>query len=104
MEKLVLENQYKIIVTLFVAAYAAPNKGTAILNWFRSLSTVLSPTENSTIQGLFKALEWFSSTFQGRFNFLRTFQESPLNSSTFQACVNPVSQVHAGFALSHRAN
>ena len=49
------------------------------------LSTVLSPTENSRIQGLFKAFELFSSTFQGRFNFSWTFQDSPLNSSNFQA-------------------
>ena len=31
MEKLVLENKYKIVVPLFGAAYAAPNKGTNIL-------------------------------------------------------------------------
>ena len=31
MEKLVSENKYKIVVLLFGAAYAAPNKGTAIL-------------------------------------------------------------------------
>ena len=31
MEKLVLENKYKIVVPIFGAAYAAPNKGTAIL-------------------------------------------------------------------------
>ena len=65
---------------IFGAAYAAPNKGTTILYWFRSLSAVLSPTENSRIKGLFKAFKWFSS------NFTR----SPLNSSTFQACANPV--------------
>ena len=28
MEKLLLENKYKIVVPLFGAAYAAPNKGT----------------------------------------------------------------------------
>ena len=28
MEKLVLENKHKIVVPLFGAAYAAPNKGT----------------------------------------------------------------------------
>ena len=50
------------------------------------LSTVLSPTKNSRIQGLFKAFELLSCTFQGRFNF----QVSSLNSSTFQACANPV--------------
>ena len=31
MEKLVLENKYKIVMPLFGAAYAAPNKGTKIL-------------------------------------------------------------------------
>ena len=61
---------------LFVAAYAAPNKGITVLYWFRSLSTVLSPTENSRIQGLFKASEWFSSTFQGRFNFWGLFKQA----------------------------
>ena len=55
MEKLELENEYKIVVPLFGAAFAAPNKGTTILYRLRSLSTVLSPTENSRIQVLFKA-------------------------------------------------
>ena len=32
---LVLENQCKIMVPLFGAAYAAPNKGTTILYLFR---------------------------------------------------------------------
>ena len=40
------------------------------------LSTVLSPTENSRIQGLLKAFELFSSTFQGRFNFLGLFKKA----------------------------
>ena len=40
MEKLVLEKEYDIIVPLFGAAFAAPNKGTTILYWFRSLSNV----------------------------------------------------------------
>ena len=31
MEKLVIENKYKIVVPIFGAAYAAPNKGTTIL-------------------------------------------------------------------------
>ena len=47
--------------------------------------TLLNPPEHGKIQRLFKAFECFSSIFQGRFNF----QESPLNSSTFQACANP---------------
>ena len=56
--------------------HAAPHKGTTILYWFRSLSTVLSPTENSRIQGIFKAFEWFSSTFQGRFNHQGLFKQA----------------------------
>ena len=76
MEKLVLENVYKIFVPLFVA----PNIGTTILYGFRSLSTVLNSTENGRIQGFFEAFEWFSSTFHGRFYF----QERSLNSSTFK--------------------
>ena len=38
MEKLVLENKYKIVVPLFGAAYAAQNIGTAILYWYSYLS------------------------------------------------------------------
>ena len=40
MEKLVLENEYEIVMALFGAAFAAPNQGTTILYWFRSRSTV----------------------------------------------------------------
>ena len=57
MEKLVLENEYEIVVALFGAAFAAPNKGTTILYSFRSLSTLLSSTEDRRTQGLFKAFE-----------------------------------------------
>ena len=57
MEKLVLEIEYEIVVPLFDAAFAAPNKGTTILYSFRSLSTALSSTENRKIQGLYKAFE-----------------------------------------------
>ena len=60
---------------LFGAAFAAPNNGTKVLFWFRSLSTELNATENRGIQGLFKAFEWFSSTFQGRFSFQGLFKE-----------------------------
>ena len=57
MEKLVLENEYEIVVPLFGAAFAAPKKGTAILYSLRSLSIVLNSTEKRRIQGLFKAFE-----------------------------------------------
>ena len=52
-----------------ITTYAAPNKGTTILYWFRSPKIVLNPPVNGKIQGLFKAFECFSSTFQGKFNF-----------------------------------
>ena len=43
----------------------------------------------SRIQGLFKSLSDFPVLLRNRFNF-QDFQEIPLNSSTFQACANPV--------------
>ena len=76
MEELLLENEYEIDVPLFGAAFAAPNKGTTILYWFRSLSKVSSSTENRRIEVPFKAFEWFSSTFQGRFNFQGLFKKA----------------------------
>ena len=33
-------------------------------------------TENSKIQGLFKAFEWFYSTLQGRFNLQGLFKQA----------------------------
>ena len=63
-----------MVVPLFGAAYAAPNKVTTNLYWFRSPKTVLNPPVNGKIQGLFKALECFSSTFQGKFNFQGLFK------------------------------
>ena len=59
MEPLVLENSHKIVVPIFGAALRHSN-----FIWIRSLSTVLSPTKNSRIQGLFETFERFSSTFQ----------------------------------------
>ena len=70
------KNYYKIVVPLFGAAFATPNKGTKVLFWFRSLSTVLIATENRKIQGIFKAFAWFSSTFQGIFNFRGLFKKA----------------------------
>ena len=65
-----------LLCLYLVQHYAAPNIGTTILYWFRYLSTVLSPTENSSIQGLFKAFGWFSSTFQGIFNLQGLFKKA----------------------------
>ena len=53
--------------------------------------TLLNPPVNGKFQGLFKAFVCFSSTVQGKFYlFSRTFQDSLVYSSTFQACANPV--------------
>ena len=41
---------------------------------FRSPKTVLNPPVNGKIQGLFKAFECFSSTFQDKFNFQGPFK------------------------------
>ena len=73
---------------LFGAAYAAPNIGTTILYWFSSLSTELSPTRNSRIRVLFKTFEWFSRTFQGRFNF-KVFSRKPSNFKYFSSLWEP---------------
>ena len=83
---LVLENLYKIVVPLFGAAYAAPNKGITILYGFSSPKTVLNHPVNGKIQGLFKAFECFSSTFQGKFNFQGLFKTVLY----IQVCANPV--------------
>ena len=47
------------MVSLFGAAYAAPNKVTTILYWLRSPKTVLNPPVNGKIQGLFKGFASF---------------------------------------------
>ena len=62
------------MVPLFGAAYAAPNKGTAILYRLSSPKTVFNPPINGKIQGLFKAFKCLSSTFQGKFNFQGPFK------------------------------
>ena len=70
---------------LFDAAYAAPNIGTTNLYLFSSLSTVLSPKGNSRKGRL---LSDFLVLFKADLISM-SLQESPLNSSTFQACANP---------------
>ena len=76
------------MVPSFGAAYAAPNKDATIL-YDLEKKTVSNPTVNGKIQGLFKASECFSSsTFSRQILFSRTFQDSPVYSSTFQACAN----------------
>ena len=77
------------MVPLFGAAYAVPNKSTTILYWFRPPKTVLNPFANGKIQGFFNAFWVFFKYFSRQVLFSRTFQDSLVYSSTFQACANP---------------
>ena len=56
------------MVHLFGTAYAAPNKGTTILYWYRSPKTVLNPPVNGKIQG-------FLSVFQVLFKAKLIFKD-----------------------------
>ena len=66
---------------LFGAAYAAPNKGTIILYWFRSPKTVLNPPGKN--QGLFQAFECF---FQVLFKANIIFKDFSRQSCIFKYC------------------
>ena len=52
----------------------------------------MNPLANGKFQGLLKAFEFFKD-FSRQILFSRTFQDSPVYSSTFQACANPVTAV-----------
>ena len=54
----------EIVVLSFGAAFAAPNKGTTILYWFRSLLTVLSSTENREFKYFSRPLSDFPVFFK----------------------------------------
>ena len=84
----VKKNEYEIVVPLFGAAFATPNKGTTILYSFISLSTVLSSTEKCK-KDFSRQLSDFPVLLKADLIF-KDFQDSSLNSSTFQACANPV--------------
>ena len=62
------------MVPLFGAAYAAPNKAPQFYTEVGLKKTVLNHLANGKIQGLFKALECFSSTSQGKFYFEGLFK------------------------------
>ena len=88
MVKLVLENEYEIVVPLFGAAFAAPSKGTTILYWFKSLSTVLSSTETRRKQDLFKALRDFPVLFKADWIF-KDFSRKPSKFKYFSSLCEP---------------
>ena len=69
---------------LFGAPFAAPNKGRAILS-INSVKSYRKEQNSRSFQGIWVIFQYFSRHIQ----FSRTFQESSLNSSTFQACANP---------------
>ena len=81
----------EIVLSLFGAAYAAPNKGKIIFIPFLIPLSGLSDAENSKIQALFKALHWFSNTFQFKNAiYFKIFSRKPstLLSNTSLVCVN----------------
>ena len=88
MEKLVLKNKYKIVVPIFGAAYAKPNKGTAILYWFRSLSRVLSPTEIVEFKDFSRLLSDFPVLFKAYLIF-KDFSRKPSKFKYFSSLCKP---------------
>ena len=74
----------------FGAAYAAPNKDTTFYTDLGLLSTVLSLQKIVEFKDFSRILSDFPVCFTTNFNF----QESPLYSSTFQACADPANVLH----------
>ena len=65
------------------------HKDTTLLYLFRPKKTVLNPLANGKIQELFKTFECCFKYFSRQILLARTFQDSPVYSSTFHACGNP---------------
>ena len=63
METLVLENEYEIVMPLFGAAFAAPNKGPTIILILISINIVKfyrTQKNSRTFQGLWVIFQYFS--------------------------------------------
>ena len=71
---LVLENQCKLWCFYLVQHRLHQIKATQFYTDLGLQKTVLNPLANGKIQGLFKAYECFSSTFQGKFYFQGIFK------------------------------
>ena len=85
---------------IFGAAYAAPNIGTTIFILIQVFINSAKSIENSRIQGLFKAFEQFSSTFQGRFNFQGLFKKAlSIQVLSKPVRANPVSHLCLDYVL-----
>ena len=79
---------------LFGAAFAASNKGTQVYtDWgLHSPKTVLNLSAKKN-QGLFKAFECFSSTFQGKYNFQGLFKTVLYIQVLFKPALAPFKEV-----------
>ena len=86
MEKVVLENHYEIVVPLFGAAFAAPNKGTTIL--YLSKSTVLSSTEIEEFKDFSRPLNDFPVLFKADLIF-KDFSRKPSKFKYFSSLCEP---------------
>ena len=62
------------MVPLFGAAYAAQKKAPHFYTYLGLQNTELNPLANGKIEGLYKAFECFSTTFQGKFYFQGLFR------------------------------
>ena len=88
MEKLILENEYETVKPLFGAVFAAPNKGTTILYRFRSLSTVLSPSECKKIEDFSRPLSDFPVLFKADLIF-KDFSRKPSKFKYYSSLCKP---------------
>ena len=73
---------------LFGATYAAPNIGTTILYGFRSLSTVLSPTEIVEFKDFLRLLGDFPVLFKADLIF-KDFSRKPSKFKYFSSLCEP---------------
>ena len=80
------------MVPLFGAAYAAPNELKKAPQFYTDSGlqkTVLNLLANDKFKDFLRPLSVFQ-VFSRQILFSRTFQDSAVYSTTFQACANPV--------------
>ena len=82
-----LENQYKIVVPLFGAAFAAPNKGTTIFTDLGLHQQWEVLQKKNRIQGLFKAFD-FPVLFKADLIF-KDFSRKPSKFKYFSSLCEP---------------
>ena len=87
-DKYTVERSYSRMTNTLLARQGLYRQVWVKFKDYSRTSKSLSVFENSRIQGLFKAFEWFSSTFQGRFNF-KDFSRKPSKFKYFSSLCEP---------------